>query len=447
MKSPHADQLGTESSGIPQLRGSSFAARVLAFCRTHRLLVLFLGAFAVRVAFVLAFGPTALPSQRADDLFYDEIAYRLVAEHQYTNAWYPHGYPLFLALIYALFGRSWFIARLVQAALGAATCLVIYRLGSKVFSERVGLVAGVLLAVYPGHVFFCWRLMAEPLYILLLIWSLVLALSLVEDPRPLRSILLGVVVGVAQLVKANLFLFPAMLMVWFAFSARASGARRVLCVAALIISLALTVLIQPMVNFLSAGRGSALPSITGWALWQGNNPLSVGFWDWDDDAPIVKAFIESHGFGGRLKTAGPLEKEPIYRSLAWAWIRENPWRFLALMPRKLNNAFGLFPRAQVFEGNPRSRIIVHLLSYGLIAPFALGGMIAALRRWRACSLLYVTVFSYLPTVLLFWGTPRYTLLIIPVLLIFAGFALIASYDYLVASHRLPRLRGTFGQPA
>jgi 4-amino-4-deoxy-L-arabinose transferase-like glycosyltransferase len=432
---------------MPQLREASFAARVFAFCRTHRRLVLFFGAFAVRVAFIFAFGPTALPSPRADDQAYDKIAYRLVTEHQYTDTVYPHGYPWFLALNYALFGRSWFIARLVQAGLGAATCLLIYRLGSKVFSERVGLVAGVLLAVYPGHVFFSWRLTAELLYILLLIGSLLLALSVVETPRPLRSFLLGALVGVDQLVKANLFLFPAMLVVWFAFSARASGKRRVLCLAALIAGLAMTMLIEPMANFLAESRASALSRNAGLTLWVGNNPLSVGYNDQVDEVPTVKAFIESHGFGGRLETASPIEKDRIYRSLALSWIRENPWRFLALMPKKLNNAFGLFPRAQVFEGNSPARVVVHLLSYGLIAPFALGGMIAALRRWRACSVLYIVVLSYLPTVLLFYGTPRFTLLIIPVLLVFASFALLAAYDYLVVSRWLPRLGGTLGQPS
>jgi hypothetical protein len=98
-----------------------------------------------------------------------------------------------------------------------------------------------------------------------------------------------------------------------------------------------------------------------------------------------------------LETARPFEKERIYRSLALSWIRENPWRLLALIPQKLNNAFGLFLRAQVFDGSYPLARVVHLLSYGLIAPFALGGMIAALRRWRACSLLYIVVLSYLPS--------------------------------------------------
>jgi hypothetical protein len=57
---------------------------------------------------------------------------------------------------------------------------------------------------------------------------------------------------------------------------------------------------------------------------------------------------------------------------------------------------------------------------------------------------YVVLLSYVPTVLLFYGTPRFTLLIFPELLIFASFALLAAYDYLVGS---PRLRGASEQPA
>jgi 4-amino-4-deoxy-L-arabinose transferase-like glycosyltransferase len=355
-------------------------------------------------------------------------------------------YPLFLALNYAVFGRSWFLARLVQAGLGAGTCLLICRLGTKVFSERVGLVAGVLLALYPGHVFFCWRLMAEPLYILLLTWSLLVALSLIECPRPGRAFALGLLVGVDQLVKANLFLFPAMLVVWFAFSARSSTNRRALSVAALITSLALAALIQPIANFFSpAHQADVLPGNAGLGLWLGNNPQAVGSWtEADENAPAVHAFIESHGFAEKLKAADTIEREQIYRTLALSWIRENPGRFLALMPKRLNNAFGLFPRAQVFEGNSLVRRIVYLLTYGPVALFALGGMFLALRRWRATSLLFVVVASYVLTVLVFFGTPRYTLLIIPELLIFASFALLACYDYLAGSPRLP---GASEQPA
>jgi 4-amino-4-deoxy-L-arabinose transferase-like glycosyltransferase len=444
--------LGTEGGALPQLRETSLAGRVVAFCRTHRLLVLFVVAFAVRVAFILAFGPTAPPWDLGDDHAYDLLAYRLVTQHEYANTLYTPGYPLFLALNYMVFGRSWFLARLVQAGLGAGTCLLIYRLGTKVFSDREGLFAGFLLAIYPGHVFFSWRLMAEPLYILLLTWSLLLALALAEDPQPLRAFALGALVAVNQLVKGNLCFFPAMLVVWFAFSACGRAKRRALCVATLITGLALALLIQPIANFLSPARqAQLLPSNAGYTLWVGNNPQSAGYNDADVNVPAVHAFIESHGFAERLKTADMaddmVERERIYHSLVLSWIRENPGRFLALMPKKLNNAFGLFPRARVFEGDSLARRIVHLLTYGPVALFALGGMIAAIRRWRACSLLYVVVASYVPTVLLFYGTPRWTLLITPELLIFASFAIVGLYTYITGSNRMPRLGGTPGQPS
>lgn len=444
MNAPRPDQSGTESNSPHQLREAPLAGRILAFGRTHWLPVLFVGAFVVRIAFILVSGPMRPPSLRADDSAYDGIAFQLVTQHVYNNTWYPPGYPLFLAVIYALFGHSWLLVRVIQAGIGAGTCVLTYHLGAKVFSKRAGSVAAVLLAIYPGHVFFSWRLSAETLYILLLVLSSLLALSLAEDPRPLRAMMLGVVVGGTQLVKANLFLFPALLLVWFAFAARCSVKRRIRCLAVLVVSLALMALIQPMANLMSpGGRATALPGNAGSALWQGNNPLADGFFNWPDTSVEGKAFIESHGFTERLEKADPFETDRIRRTLALLWIRENPRQFVVLLPKKLNNAFGLFPRAQVFEGNPLARI-VHLLSYGLIAPFALGGMIAALRRWRACSLLYIVFFSYVPTVLVFWGTPRYTILIIPFLLVFAGNAMLACFDSVVGPDLLPRLGNRSG---
>ena len=55
--------------------------------------------------------------------------------------------------------------------------------------------------------------------------------------------------------------------------------------------------------------------------------------------------------------------------------------------------------------------------------------------WCTTSLRYVVVASYVPTVVLFWGTPRYTLLIIPELLLFTSFAMLAVYDRIAASDR------------
>ena len=410
--------------------------RVRAIVQTNPLLALFVVAFVVRVAFIFASGPLDPPVSWGDDASYDRIADGMVTRHEYVNTWYPPGYPLFLALVYAVFGRSWLLVRIIQAGFGAATCVLTYRLGARVFSQRAGLLAAWLLAIYPGHVFFSWRIMAETLYMLMLLVSLLLALALADNPRPLRAVVVGLTLGFAQLVKSNLFPFPVLLVVWFAFAARTGIKQRGLCLGALIAGFVLMSALTPLANFLSpAGSVHALPGNAGTGLWQGNNPLANGYFNCAETQPAGQAFIARHGFKERLEHADAFEQDRLYRTLALLWIRENPGTFLVLCLKKLNNAFGLFPRAVVFDASPVARV-VHWLSYGLMAPFALAGLLLAGRRWRAWALLYAVLCSYLVMVLIFYGTPRNTILVIPCLLLFASPAMLAVRDRVFRSDRL-----------
>jgi 4-amino-4-deoxy-L-arabinose transferase-like glycosyltransferase len=414
-----------EKSEVTRAQSCSFwktlGSRAYVFWIGHPLLALFLFAFSVRVAFILVYGPTAAPVKWGDDEAYDKIAYRLATQHEYINPWYAHGYPLFLALIYAVVGQSWIFVRLLQAGLGAGTCVLTCLLGERVFTNRAGIVAGLLLAIYPGHVFFSWRITAETLYMPLLVWSVLLALKLAKNPRPSRAAGLGVVVGFVQLVKSNLFPFTALLACWFAFAAQGSRRVRGRCLALFIAGFALVWTITPIANLLSPiGRASLLPGSGGYTLWFANNPLANGYFFWGYElTPDGRLFVERHGFSEQLRQAGQSEKDQIFRTLALLWIRENPGRFFILCLQKLNNAFGLFPTSAVLEQNSRHKI-VHLLSYGPIASLAMVGLIASVRRWQAYSLLYAVILSYTLMVLIYFGTPRYTLLIIPIILVFAG---------------------------
>src|SRR5512147_1629171 len=56
-------------------------------------------------------------------------------------------YPYVLAALFRLAGHDLDLVRLVQATLGAASCALVGLAGRRFFSDRVGLVAAVLLAV------------------------------------------------------------------------------------------------------------------------------------------------------------------------------------------------------------------------------------------------------------------------------------------------------------
>ena len=409
----------------PDLRSRSVSvlAQAAAFWRSHPEMAIFAIAMAVRVAFILAHGANAEPLKWGDDTEYDGIATRLATKHEYVNRWYPPGYPLFLTLFYVIFGRVLVSVRLAQSALGAATCVLTYRLGAKSFGETVGRIAGALLAVYPGHVYMSWRIMAETLFIFLLMLALDRAIRMAGQPTLRDALELGLIVGLGQLVKSNLYVLPALLVAWCALLLPVPPWRRFKLALGLAVSLLLLSLLTPVANFLSARDHMApLPGNAGRTLWSANNPLANGYFIFAEKEPAGQFFIYTHGFEDRMLMADEFEKDRLFGRLAILWIRENPARFLTLSFKKLNNAFGLFPHAVTLEGS-RATQAVHFFSYGLIAPLALAGMLVTRRRWRFLSTLYLTLLSYTLMVVIFYGTPRFTVIVMPILIVFASCAL------------------------
>lgn len=420
----------TPAPVVPVSRWAAVRARLRSLWQTHPGAVICGLALLVRIIAILALGVTAAPVEWGDDKNYDAIATQLVIGHEYVNTWYPPGYPLFLVLIYELFGRSLVVVRLIQAALGTATCILTYRLGKRVFDDRVGRVAGIILALYPGHAYICWRIMAEPLFIFLLLVALNLAVSIARRPRVGIGIALGLVMGGAQLVKSNLYVLPVFLVGWIAFGLSAPLRQRWAVASAVSLSLLLVASVTPIANRLSTGGGAAaLPGNAGRTFWLANNPLADGYYIFAETEPAGRAFLDAHGYTERLAAADEFERDRLFFQLGMLWIREHPREFLVLCFKKLDNAFGLFPRAVTMEGKPVARA-VHLLSYGLIAPLAVVGMLGPGRRRRYARPLFLVLLSYAVMVVIYYGTPRFTIIVMPVMILFASATLRSALEYM-----------------
>lgn len=63
-------------------------------------------------------------------------------------------YPYFAGLVYAVFGADVAALRIAQAIVGALSCVLVGYAGAWWFSRRVGLVAGLMLALYAPAIFF-----------------------------------------------------------------------------------------------------------------------------------------------------------------------------------------------------------------------------------------------------------------------------------------------------
>ena len=128
-----------------------------------------------------------------------------------ATAYWPPGYPIFLAVVQNLFGAAHRTSQLAGAATGAATIMLTGLLGRAIAGRSVGILAAFLVALNPLVIAADGSLMSETLYLPLVLLALLLA-----HRARMRSTIpawcaLGATIGVATLVRQD-----ALLLVVFA---------------------------------------------------------------------------------------------------------------------------------------------------------------------------------------------------------------------------------------
>lgn len=65
------------------------------------------------------------------------------------------GYPLYLTLLYKLFGSSIILPRVIKALLDTFSCILIYKISSRTFGDQTGRMAGLMAALMPNLIIYC----------------------------------------------------------------------------------------------------------------------------------------------------------------------------------------------------------------------------------------------------------------------------------------------------
>jgi len=213
---------------------------------THRirlLAVLFGAALTLRLVPVLLTRDLGIA---LDDMFqYDALAESMRLGQGYT--WYggiPTAaraplYPLFLAIIYSLFGHQFLTARIVQAIVGSFLPVVVYVLGRGMFEERVARIAAWVVVVYPLFLVYPLALATENLFFLLVPLMILCLLRAMDTSRRAYYLLAGVLLGMSILTRSVIAGFVVLILpwLWYYGSSRTEALKNwiviVLCVAAL----------------------------------------------------------------------------------------------------------------------------------------------------------------------------------------------------------------------
>ena len=400
--------------------------RLLNPKRAEALGVFALPALAVvlRLAYAATLSRDIVITFEADPVTYDQIARNLVAGRGFSGAsfYYPPGsdvptafwdplYPVLLAAIYLVAGHSVPLVRVAQAFLGGIAVWLIFKIGKRLASQDVGLIAAAVTTAYPFFIYYTGQLLTETLFITVILGAFACSLKAEATGSARWFATVGGLAGLSALCRAEAFPFGIALIAWTAY--RAAGPLgppigQALRLAALaLICMGIVMAPWAVRNQLTFGVPIFTTTKLGYNLFKYYHPLmtadqtvrAVPFPDLDDlTEPQREAVLRAEGL--RFMTADPART---------AWFMLN----------KLGLLFKLTPSNEV---NQRYALL-SVASFGLLLPFMVSGAMLALRRGtRFASLVAYVLFGIATKAAVFAGI-RLRMQIEPVLILFAALAL------------------------
>jgi len=159
------------------------------------------------------------PDLSGDALFFHEKACQISDGLGYTyqgqpTAFYPVGYPAFLAGLYYFFGKSVFIARLANIFLYMIILLVFRVMMQKISKNHLFTsMALLLLAFYPNHIAYTNLLFNETLFAALFLWASCVLFIALEHKKIIFFVASGLLFGCAALVRPAVALCPLIVLV------------------------------------------------------------------------------------------------------------------------------------------------------------------------------------------------------------------------------------------
>jgi 4-amino-4-deoxy-L-arabinose transferase-like glycosyltransferase len=256
----------------------------------------------------------------AAGLGYSEDA--LVGGHVLWRPWvhYPVGYSFILSIFYRALGPGLLVAPILNAFFGAGVAAVVHRLGRYFTTSGRAKLAAALVALHPGLIAYSPLVMTEVLATLLLLVAGLVVLTYREGIRGYLAA--GVLLGIATLVRPESLLALPLL-----FLIRRRPFRRSFLYTLAATALAFLVVLPWTLRNCQKLDGCALVSTNG-----GWN-LAIGA------ITTTGRFHTLRASDGCAVVTGQVQQDDCWRKVGQERILQNPWRWLGLIPKKLEQTY------------------------------------------------------------------------------------------------------------
>jgi tetratricopeptide (TPR) repeat protein len=339
-------------------------------------------------------------------------------------------YPYFLAIIFKLAGHQLIVVRVVQAFLGAASCVLLGSAGERFFDRRVGLISAALLAIYPPAIFFDGLIQKSSLDLFLMSAMLAALSAFVTRTHWKWLIPAGAALGLLTLNRENARVLIPIVIVWLLINFRQSNLRRRIGLVA-IFSAAMALVLLPVGfrNYRVGGEFLISTSQLGPNLFIGNHPGAGGSYE-----PLVpghgNAAYERDDARQLAETAMGRKLSPNEVSNYWVrrsldYVKSQPGQWLRLMGRKFLLTFTAkeVVDTESIEAYADYSILLRGLlwfSFGVILPLAVFGAWLTRKDSPRLWILYAMFAGLAIAVAIFYVVARYRYPLVPIAIMFAA---------------------------
>ena len=364
----------------------------------------------------------------SDPFAYHTFAVNLVHHGVYgwsaeePTAIWPPGTSVAYALVYAIAGIGQWQVKCFNLAVGLVIVLLTIKLGTRWFNRRVGIIAGLLVGLWPVFIEYTTIIGSEPLFTAALLGILLLFDKIVSDKKHFAWLAagLGILIGLTSLLRPPALLFPGLLAFVFLLQKRQIvSSLKLLCITS-----AFTLLvIAPWCarNHALFGQFVAVSTSGGMNLWMGNNPDTTGGYQ----APP------------QIDGANEAQIDQILGNEAAAYIRQAPVAFVMRSAVKMirlyeRETIGLWWNAQGIDSNFGSfgsmaiRVASQAFWAGALALFAIGcycsyrqGLLSFVIHPGVATLVYFTLIYAIIVI-----QDRYHIPTDPIMAIFGAYAIV-----------------------
>lgn len=365
-------------------------------------------------------------------------------------------YPYFMAVCFRFLGPGIAGVLLVQIAAGLLTVFGVFRLSHMLFGPRCAKLSMWVAALFLPSVYYQVMPEKAALSAMGLTWALVFLCQGLEKPSWWRFAILGCILGLVSLMRANALLLAISLVAALPLAGLQSlrPGKRFVMASAHLFGLALALMPVCLRNYWVGGEWVLTTAQAGPNLYIGNNPLnehgSYTTFDFVRAAPPFEQ-IDFHRHAEHVtgRVLSPSEASNFYVREVIHWATKDPLAFLRLQLIKCRaflHAYEIPDNwSMQFVGEFSPLMHWPLIRLGWIMPWVVLGLILALLNHltRAPGMAAGLLIIYALSVIAFFVFSRYRYPMLPAAIPFAVHGLLCFFSWLRQQAWLPASGGVF----